>query len=186
MASQLVINVPDTVFQPAGYEHLSGAFLLDELTLGPDTYTFDGPLNYDITFQNTGDSVLLTGQVKGSATALCARCLDAFVLPVEGSVECLYIMDAASSPAGLDDDEFDLLPESHEVDILPQLKAALLLEFPLIPLCKDDCLGLCAHCGANLNEGPCACEAALAGDEVPRMSDGRVSPFAVLKDLDLS
>lgn len=186
MASQLLISVPDTVFQPAGYERQSGAFSLDELTLGPDTYIFTDPLNYDITLQNTGESILLTGGVKGSATAVCARCLDSFEMPVEGSVDCLYFLDGANTPEDLDSDEFEYLPESHEIDILPQLKAALLLEFPLVPLCKDDCLGLCPHCGANLNEGPCACQDDSADCDIPRMSDGRVSPFAVLKGLDLS
>ena len=27
----------------------------------------------------------------------------------------------------------------------------------LKPLCGDDCLGLCAQCGKNLNEGSCQC-----------------------------
>ena len=43
---------------------------------------------------------------------------------------------------------------------------------------------VCPQCGANLNEGPCACSA-QPDDGLPRMSDGRVSPFAALKDLDL-
>ena len=25
-------------------------------------------------------------------------------------------------------------------------------------LCKDDCEGLCAKCGKNLNEGECSCD----------------------------
>jgi uncharacterized protein len=31
------------------------------------------------------------------------------------------------------------------------------LELPLAPLCRDDCAGLCAECGADLNAGPCGC-----------------------------
>ena len=58
------------------------------------------------------------------------------------------------------------------------MNAALLLEFPLVPLCDEECKGLCPTCGANLNEGPCGCAPAEGdgGDDVPP------NPFAVLKD----
>ena len=36
--------------------------------------------------------------------------------------------------------------------------AAIVFELPLVPLCDEDCKGLCPTCGANLNEGPCGCE----------------------------
>jgi uncharacterized protein len=39
-------------------------------------------------------------------------------------------------------------------------------------LCDEACRGLCPHCGANLNLGPCACPA--EEDE---------SPFAALSSL---
>ena len=35
---------------------------------------------------------------------------------------------------------------------------AILTQLPLRHLCRPDCKGLCPHCGANLNEGPCDCE----------------------------
>ena len=43
-------------------------------------------------------------------------------------------------------------------------------ELPLVPLCADDCLGLCPSCGANRNDDPCDC-----GNEArdPRWDDLR-------------
>jgi uncharacterized protein len=35
------------------------------------------------------------------------------------------------------------------------------------PLCRDDCRGLCAQCGTNLNEGACECDGAM---EDPRLA----------------
>ena len=35
---------------------------------------------------------------------------------------------------------------------------AILTQLPLRHLCRPDCKGLCPHCGANLNDGPCDCE----------------------------
>ena len=31
---------------------------------------------------------------------------------------------------------------------------AVVLDLPFTPLCRDDCLGLCVTCGANLNDDP--------------------------------
>ena len=35
---------------------------------------------------------------------------------------------------------------------------SFVLAIPYAPLCKDDCLGLCAQCGADRNVAPCGCE----------------------------
>mgnify|MGYP000337985405 CR=1 FL=1 len=77
----------------------------------------------------------------------------------------------------MDEDEFDVLPADKVIDLEPLITAALLLEFPLIPLCDEECKGLCPQCGANLNEGPCGCEPAADDDD-----DMPPNPFAALKD----
>jgi uncharacterized protein len=46
------------------------------------------------------------------------------------------------------------------------------LALPMKPLCSATCKGLCVHCGANLNQGPCAC--------APQWTDPRL---AVLKEI---
>ena len=66
-----------------------------------------------------------------------------------------------------------MLSESHAIDLVPLVEQALLLELPLVPLCDDDCRGLCPRCGANLNEGPCQCDDGPVGED---------NPFAALKD----
>ena len=48
---------------------------------------------------------------------------------------------------------------------------------PLVPLCDDDCKGICPDCGADLNEGPCSCGETDDGEE-----DGAKNPFSVLKN----
>lgn len=185
-----IIEVPESLLMPAESASFSGEFSLDELEAGPDVYTFDGPLSWSCFAQNTGDALLVSGSVSGVAKTACARCLDDFSLTISGDIEAYYLISKASAkPEDMDDDEFDFLPESHEIDVQPLAVAGMLVELPLVPLCKEDCLGLCAHCGANLNEGPCDCQNADDqdnSDDEFRMSDGRVSPFAVLKDLDLS
>ena len=38
------------------------------------------------------------------------------------------------------------------------MREQFVLSIPYAPLCKDDCLGLCAQCGADRNVAPCGCE----------------------------
>ncbi len=37
------------------------------------------------------------------------------------------------------------------------LREQVLLALPLKVTCRDDCKGLCPHCGTNLNEAQCSC-----------------------------
>lgn len=178
------ITISDELLLPAEAAQFGGTIEEQTLEAGPDVYTFDGPLSWSASVQNTGDALLVMGEVSGKAHTSCARCLDDFSLDVHGDIEGYFLIDGeASAPEDMDDDEFDVLPESHQIDIATLAIAGILVELPLVPLCKEDCLGLCAQCGANLNDGPCECQKADSTEQdLPRMSDGRVSPFAVLKD----
>lgn len=45
------------------------------------------------------------------------------------------------------------------IDITEDIRQEIMLDYPLKPLCKSSCKGLCVKCGKNLNEGPCDCKA---------------------------
>ncbi len=182
---EIRFEVPPELFVTTESSSFTGQLNLSELAAGPDTYHFDAPVAWSVTVTNTGEALLVMGSAHGVARTECARCLDDFEVELDGEVEGYFLLaDDDARPEGMDDDEFEVLGPDKVMDLEPLITAALLVEVPLVPLCDEDCAGLCATCGANLNEGPCACEAAAA-DDVPRMSDGRVSPFAALKDLNL-
>ena len=171
------IFISPELFAPAESSHFEGELALSSLQAGPDEYVFSEPLAWRADITNTGDALLVTGTVTGGATASCARCLDEFPMALAGDIEGYYLIDeGGQAPEDMDDDEFDVLPSDHVIDLEPLIKAALLVEFPLVPLCDEDCKGLCASCGANLNEGPCGC-APVEGDD-----DAPPNPFSVLKD----
>lgn len=128
---------------------------------------------------NTGDAILVQGTAAGDATTQCARCLEDVTYGLEGDIEGYFLIggeEEAETPEDMEGDEFDFLPDNRKIDLVPLIVAALLLEVPLVPLCDDDCKGLCPQCGANLNEGPCGC----SRDE----ADVEASPFAALKNFD--
>ena len=129
------------------------------------------PLSWQVDVTNTATPCSCPARLPARPRPECARCLDGFALPLAGEVEGYFLLDARDeSPEDMDDDEFDVLPEDHVIDLEPLLKAALLLELPLVPLCDEECRGLCPSCGANLNEGPCGCAREgrrAGGDDAP-------------------
>lgn len=172
------IQVPNELFAPAESSHFEGQVDIPVMKAGPDLYDFEGPLAWQVDISNTGDALLVTGTVEGEAKTACARCLDEFTFEVTGEIEGYYLLDEEkAAPEDMDDDEFDVLPADRVIDLEPLIKAALMLEFPLVPLCDEECKGLCATCGANLNDGPCDCAPAEEED------DGTPpNPFSALKD----
>lgn len=95
------------------------------------------------------------------ATAICARCSKAFPWEYAFSVQ----RPVAKKLQGEDDDY--ILAEDGFIDIAALFEEELLLELPAKLICKEDCLGLCPHCGKDLNHGKCSC----TGKEIdPRMA----------------
>ena len=175
-----IIELPKELFAPGSSAAYSGTFTLLELLSGPDTYAFAAPLAWSAQVTNTGEAFLLQGRVSATGTTACARCLDPASFDLEGEFTGYYLIEGEAAPDDIEEEEeFFVLPDDHRIDVESLLAPALLLELPRVPLCRDECLGLCPSCGANLNEGDCGC-AARTADAIPEDS-----PFAALKDLKL-
>lgn len=94
----------------------------------------------------------LTGRVRGT----CRRCLTELVYPLGADVEVLFSAD----PDAADDPSVYSLPAPvTRVDVRPVVREEIALAVSAYPLCREDCAGLCARCGADLNDGPCGCAA---------------------------
>jgi uncharacterized protein len=117
-------------------------------------------------FSRTPQGFLLQGEFKAETELDCVRCLEKCTQPLKWSVTDLYAFDRRNmTESGL------LVPEDGQIDLEPLLREYALLEFPISPVCKPDCKGLCPVCGENLNITDCGHRPEAA------------SPFAVLKDL---
>jgi uncharacterized protein len=73
------------------------------------------------------------------------------------------------------DPELGYAMTADRLDLEPIAHDACILELPLAPLCRPDCLGLCPSCGVNRNHETCTCTekadprwAALSGLGAPR------------------
>ena len=113
-------------------------------------FTFKGKI------ENLGDVMELSGVVSGALELVCSRCLQPFVWNFETEIFETYTNH--SEIAAADEFEETTLFNGDEIDLTPQILKQIFLEIPMKILCKPDCLGLCPHCGADLNHGDCGCD----------------------------
>jgi uncharacterized protein len=110
------------------------------------------------------------GKLSTAVQGDCPRCLTPVTTPVSLEVGALFTQDAEASD---DPDSYPVAPDAMEIDVTPAVREELVLAAPRYVLCRDDCKGLCAQCGKDLNAGPCGCAPA---------NDARWQPFKALKD----
>lgn len=131
-------------------------------TFSAEGLSFSGPLNLSFTLTNVGKNILAEGNVSGGISLSCANCLAEFVYPFSVQVSEEYfpandVPPYAGSDVSLDELSIFTYGEDNLVDLREAVRQAILLNFPMHPLCKPDCQGLCPHCGKNKNEGECGC-----------------------------
>lgn len=172
----LCITVPDELFAVAESSSFAGTYDLASLEYSSNEFRFEEPLTYSVQISNTGGALYVVGTVEGDAAVDCVRCLEEARYHLCGEVEGYFLIsDSGKELTEEEEDEYEVLPEDHIIDLEPLLRAALVLEMPLSPLCDDDCKGLCPQCGANLNKESCSCE--------PEESFEPKNPFSVLKTI---
>lgn len=103
-----------------------------------------------VRISRTREGLLLQVNAEAEIHTTCARCLEEFFLLVSVSFEELYQFPSRHR------EEMDLiLPADGFIDLEPLYREYFILDMPIKRLCKPDCKGLCAVCGANLNETIC-------------------------------
>jgi uncharacterized protein len=123
----------------------------------------DPPVRFDLELSAVAGGIAVMGEIEGTVAHRCHRCLLEWTELVVADVAQLITIDGdAEDDYRLDGDTFDLEP---------MVRDELMLGLPIAPLCGDDCEGLVAETGNDLNTD-------LSEDE-----RSESSPFSVLKDL---
>ena len=109
----------------------------------------DSPLELDLRLESVGEGVLATGTVEATLEGECSRCLDPIKEELLLDVQELYFYPDKEA-----DEDASRVSAEETIDLDPVVRAAVVLNLPFSPLCRDDCGGLCPDCGANLNDDP--------------------------------
>jgi uncharacterized protein len=158
------INVGFIVHEEIGYSHRF-PLEFDKAVLGEDLTLKD--FQGLIVIDRAQQGLVVQGEFSGDTTLECVRCLKPYLQHLHGEWTEMYAFTQKSvSESGL------LVPEEGYIDFAPILREYALLEYPIKPLCKPDCMGLCIECGQDLNVKDCG-----------HSQSDEDSPFSVLKNL---
>lgn len=140
-------------------------------------YCLNGPVKVKLSYYRAGSELFFQGEIAATAHGSCARCAEDFVASRGRAFRYVLtprVLGDDDGKAGLraDDLEFSFY-DGDQVDLAPLVREQTLLAYSTLPLCREDCRGLCPRCGANLNERECGCSAEPA--------DARLAVLRTLK-----
>lgn len=114
-----------------------------ELELESDEFKLRAPVKIKADVSRITNAVTVDLLLAASIYTECSRCLGQAKIDLNKRLKLNYQVTSVN----------------QVIDINPDIREEIILDYPLNPLCKPDCKGLCPQCGQNLNEGSCCCGA---------------------------
>lgn len=136
-------------------------FRPEEVADEGDAYRIVAPIGLAFEIHKDKDKFRMVGTVATELELPCSRCLEPLRLPIAAPFDLRYLPASdASTDVEREVDDQDLETSYYrngEIDLNELLREQFYLALPMKPLCREDCRGLCAQCGTNLNAGACDC-----------------------------
>ena len=138
---------------------LEYVYLEGEPALASDEARLVARCNLNLHATRAGDEVELIGSVNAAVGFECDRCLKPLSIPIDQSFDLFYVPPVkAGDERELGTDDLSTgFYQGESIDLDDLVREQLELALPMARLCSEDCQGLCPNCGANLNDGKCAC-----------------------------
>ncbi len=155
-------------------------------------YSFEESPSIRMSHFRSEKDVFLSGTIRSSLNAQCGRCLEPYRFSLDRVFSVVLIPQPAlgrESALGKELREDELSASFYQgdsIDVSAIVQEQILLTLPSLPLCKEECKGLCAQCGVNLNQETCECQLTqlTSKEQDPRLavlSSLRASPQGVTK-----
>lgn len=136
-----------------------------------DDFQDGGTLELKISVTFSGSSLIASGTLVTSVEMNCARCLKEFKHNFETN-----FTESFSFIEKLEDDynRQDLSAETANKLVVrgdylyleEYVRQLIILAQDYSPLCKQECEGICAGCGQDLNESNCSCQGNSSGIDI--------------------
>ena len=127
-----------------------------------DDYAVAGAVSLRLRLHRDGANHRLVGRVESRLRLACSRCLEPFDVPVNVSVDLLYLphgINAGDGEAEISDEDLSTaFYQDDQIDLGLMIREQFQLSAPMKPLCHDTCRGLCPMCGIDLNSERCSCD----------------------------
>jgi uncharacterized protein len=158
---------------------LSGADQDEELEAQED-------FAFELRAHVASDDILIEGKIDGTVGAECSRCLERYRCALHDDFR--LVLEPAHDRRPQDPEGEESLSKhglwlgedlesgwyrGRVIELDAYLAEVIALAMPVQPVCREDCEGMCPHCGVRRSEQRCECEENLK----PK------SPFAALAAL---
>jgi DUF177 domain-containing protein len=110
-------------------------------------------LELDLSLTSVSEGVYVSGNVRGSLTGECARCLNEMSETFDVPIAELFAYADSTTEETTDEDEVGRM-QGDLIDLEPAVRDAVVLTLPPNPVCRPDCPGLCPECGVHLDDLP--------------------------------
>jgi uncharacterized protein len=136
-------------------------------------YRAQAPARLEAKLTRSGRRVLLSARGEAQVAAPCGRCLAPVTVRLPLDFDLAFVPEEErKAPAPSREDEGkgpvaasfepttadEEVYRGREIDLDPVVREQLILALPAYPVCRESCKGLCARCGANLNEREFGCD----------------------------
>ena len=112
-----------------------------QLDLETDLIKFRSPVKVKAQITRITNALSVDLNIRVNIFADCSRCLSEFEWVFDKDIKLNYPLESS--------DVF--------IDLNPEIREEIILDYPIKPLCSVNCKGLCIKCGKNKNEGGCNC-----------------------------
>lgn len=159
---QLRLNARELLRQPGLQKTIDLSLPASDLGIEDDRIT--GDIGVDLSATSNIDGVVVEGTITMPWRASCRRCLTVVVGTASIEVDEVY-----QDEVGDDVDTFPI--EGDQIDLVPAVREALLIELPDDVLCREDCAGICPVCGTDRNQGSCDCDTTVRDERWAALAD---------------
>lgn len=124
---------------------------------GPAVTSVNDPVQLRLHLDAVVEGILVRGELGFLVELFCARCLTPQVVTRDVQVAELFLDPTRRVTEDDEDPEpgYELVDERTAIDLTTLARDALLVDLPIRVLCREDCQGLCATCGTDLNVRDC-------------------------------
>jgi len=157
------LNVAQLLKSPVG---TTREYDLEETLREVEDQALTRPVKVHLHLTRINDGLLARGDVDTALETACSRCAEPAEQPLAFHFDEQFrpTIDVVTGQPVKDEDKDPGEPvytidANHLMDVDEVVRQGIVMETPMHPLCRPNCRGLCPHCGANLNLGPCQCEA---------------------------
>ena len=150
----MLLELGKIIDQPGGVVPFSCDMDFSELDFG-GSYPASEPVSAVGQVRNEAGVLLLAATLDTTLHCVCDRCASSYDRSFHLDAEVVLVQELINDD---NEDEKTFCLQGDAADLDEILTTVFVLNMDSKFLCSEDCKGLCAVCGKNLNEGPCDCK----------------------------